>query len=91
RYPLGDLMNRATGDWNASRAIHGFTLVQTLDLIFFAVLSIACMLAIDIKLTFFCLAVMPLLPHGILRLARRERELHSSAQDKLGELAAVVT
>ncbi len=87
RYPLGDLMNRATGDWSASRAIHGFTLVLTLDLIFFAVLSISCMFSINVELTLYCLAIFPLLPHLILRLARLEHKLHTAAQEKLGELS----
>ena len=43
RYPLGDLMNRAIGDWNAGRAIHGFTLVLTLDLVFFSTLAVVSM------------------------------------------------
>ena len=90
-YSLGDLMNRATGDWNATRAIHGFTLVQSLDLIFFSVLSIACMIAIDWKLALTCLVILPFLPRTILKLARRERDQHAVAQDKLGELSDAVT
>jgi ATP-binding cassette subfamily B protein len=87
RYPLGDLMNRATGDWNASRQIHGFTLVTTFDLVFFTVLSIGSMLIIDVEMTIYCLAVFPLLPRLILRLARREHDQHGWAQEKLGELS----
>jgi ATP-binding cassette subfamily B protein len=90
-YSLGDLMNRATGDWNATRAIHGFTLVQSLDLIFFSVLSIASMIAIDWKLALACLVILPFLPRNILKLARRERDQHEIAQDKLGELSDAVT
>lgn len=87
RYSLGDLMNRATGDWNASRQIHGFTLVTTFDLIFFTVLAVASMLMIDVEMTLFCLAVFPFLPRLILRLARREHEQHRYAQEKLGVLS----
>ena len=90
-YSLGDLMNRATGDWNATRAIHGFTLVQSLDLIFFSVLSIASMIAIDWKLALACLVILPFLPRTIFKLARRERDQHEVAQDKLGELSDAVT
>ena len=90
-YSLGDLMNRATGDWNATRAIHGFTLVQSLDLIFFSVLSVASMVAIDWKLALACLVILPFLPRTILKLARRERDQHAVAQDKLGELSDAVT
>lgn len=87
RYPLGDLMSRATGDWNASRQIHGFTLVTTFDLLFFTVLAVGSMLLIDVEMTIYCLAVFPLLPRLILRLARREHDQHAFAQEKLGELS----
>ncbi|MEN9836262.1 MAG: hypothetical protein RL011_2455 [Pseudomonadota bacterium] len=90
-YSLGDLMNRATGDWNAVRAIHGFTLVQTLDLIFFSALSIGCILWINLPLGLAALAILPFLPLPILRLARREHDLHASAQDQLGKLSDAVT
>lgn len=87
RYTLGDLMNRATGDWSASRQIHGFTLVTTFDLVFFTVLAVASMLMINVEMTLFCLAVFPFLPRLILRLARREHEQHRYAQEKLGVLS----
>lgn len=86
-YPLGDLMNRATGDWTSSRAIYGFTIVQTLDMIFFTTLATGAMLLIDWQLTLLCLAVFPLLPRFILRLARREHDQHVVAQEKLGVLS----
>ncbi|MCX6111547.1 MAG: ABC transporter ATP-binding protein [Proteobacteria bacterium] len=89
-YPLGDLMNRATGDWNASRAIHGFTVVATLDMIFFTVLSVVSMLSIDLGLTLYCLFIFPFLPYWILKLARKEHDLHIVAQEKLGDLSDAV-
>ncbi|MBM4252772.1 MAG: ABC transporter ATP-binding protein [Deltaproteobacteria bacterium] len=90
-YSLGDLMNRATGDWNAVRAIHGFTLVQTLDLIFFSTLSVGCILWIHLPLGLASLVILPFLPLPILRLARREHDLHAVAQDQLGKLSDAVT
>lgn len=86
-YPLGDLMNRATGDWTSSRAIYGFTIVQTLDMVFFTTLAVGAMLLIDWRLTLLCLAVFPLLPRVILKLARKEHDLHVVAQEKLGVLS----
>lgn len=87
RYPLGDLMNRATGDWNASRTIHGFTLVLSLDLVFFSTLAIVSMFSLDVELTLYCLAIFPVLPRFILRLAKKEHDQHLVAQVKLGELS----
>lgn len=87
RYSLGDLMNRATGDWNASRAIHGFTIVMALDLIFFTCLAVTAMFLIDVELTLYCLAIFPLLPTVIMRLAKKEHDQHAFAQEKLGDLS----
>jgi ATP-binding cassette subfamily B protein len=87
RWTLGDLMNRATGDWNVTRAIHGFTIVLTLDLIFFTVLAVTSMFLIDVGMTLACLAVFPLLPRVIMRIARKEHDLHAVAQDQLGVLS----
>lgn len=87
KWSLGDLMNRATGDWNVTRAIHGFTIVMTLDLIFFTVLAVISMFVIDVEMTIACLAVFPFLPRVITKIARKEHDLHAVAQDKLGILS----
>lgn len=87
RWSLGDLMNRATGDWNSTRAIHGFTIVLTLDLIFFTVLAVTSMFLIDVQMTVACLLVFPFLPRVITRIARKEYDLHAVAQDRLGILS----
>ncbi len=87
RYPLGDLMNRATGDWNASRTIHGFTLVLSLDLVFFSALAVVSMFSLDVELTLYCLAIFPFLPRFILKLAKKEHDQHLVAQVRLGELS----
>lgn len=86
-YPLGDLMNRATGDWTSSRAIFGFTIVASLDMIFFVTLAVGAMLLIDWQLTLLCLAIFPVLPRIILRLARKEHDQHVVAQERLGVLS----
>jgi ATP-binding cassette subfamily B multidrug efflux pump len=87
RWSLGDLMNRATGDWNVTRSIHGFTIVLTQDLIFFTILAIISMFMIDIQMTLACLIVFPFLPRVITRIARKEHDLHAVAQNKLGDLS----
>jgi ATP-binding cassette subfamily B multidrug efflux pump len=87
RWSLGDLMNRATGDWNVTRSIHGFTVVLTLDLIFFTILAVISMFLIDVQMTLACLIVFPFLPRVITRIARKEHDLHAIAQNKLGDLS----
>ncbi len=90
RFTLGDLMNRATGDWNAARFIHGFTMVGTFDLIFVTVLAVTSMLLIDPQLTLLCLLIVPLLPRFVIKLAHKEADQHVVAQEKLSELSEVI-
>lgn len=87
RYSLGDIMNRATGDWSASRNIFGFSLVLALDIVCIAVFAVVAMLTIDVTLTLYCLIVFPLLPYFIGVLARKELLLHGVAQESLGVLS----
>ncbi len=91
RYTLGDLMNRATGDWHAARVIHGFTLVLTLDLIFFTVFALVMMFAIDPFVALLCILIFPFLPPKILKIARKEHDLHLVAQEELSSLSQAVT
>jgi ATP-binding cassette subfamily B multidrug efflux pump len=90
RFPLGDLMNRAIGDLHAGRAVHGFTIVLTFDMIFFAVLGVVAMLMIDVELALWSLAVFPFLPRNIIRLARREYVQHEKAQETLSSLSELI-
>ena len=91
RFPLGDLMNRAIGDLHAGRSVHGFTIVVTFDMVFFAVLGAVAMLMIDVELALFCLAVFPFLPRYIIRLAKREYTQHERAQERLSGLSDLIS
>ncbi len=91
RYSLGDLMNRATTDWNKTRFIHGFTIVLTFDLIFFSSLSIISMLMIHVKLALLCLCVIPFLPRRIIRISKKEYKLHQIAQEQLSLLSDLIS
>jgi ATP-binding cassette subfamily B multidrug efflux pump len=91
RYSLGDLMNRATGDWQSARIIHGFTLVLTLDLIFFTLFALVMMFTIDPYLSLLSILVFPFLPKPIIGLARKEHDYHLEAQEKLSDLSQGVT
>jgi ATP-binding cassette subfamily B protein len=91
RYPLGDLMNRATGDWNKSRFIHGFTMVMTFDIIFFSILALGSMLWINIELALLCLVLVPFLPRPIIRLSKREYSQHQKAQEQLSHLSDAIS
>jgi ATP-binding cassette subfamily B protein len=91
RFSLGDLMNRATADWNKTRFIHGFTIVLTFDLIFFTSLSVISMLMIHVKLALLCLCVIPFLPRHIIRISRREYTFHQVAQEQLSLLSDLIS
>jgi ATP-binding cassette subfamily B protein len=91
KYSLGDLMNRATGDWNSSRFIHGFTLVLTADMVFMTILCLTSMMLIDVPLTLMCIAIFPFLPRFIVKLATREHHQHRWAQEKLSELSDLIS
>jgi ATP-binding cassette subfamily B multidrug efflux pump len=91
RYSLGDLMNRATADWNKTRFIHGFTIVLTFDLIFFTTLSVVSMLMIHVKLALLCLCVIPFLPRHIIRISRLEYTFHQVAQEQLSLLSDLIS
>lgn len=91
RHSLGDLMNRATGDWNKTRFIHGFTIVMTFDVIFFSVLSTISMLMIDAKTALLCLVILPFLPRRIIRISKEEYRLHEFAQEQLSLLSELIS
>ena len=91
RHSLGDLMNRATGDWNKTRFIHGFTIVMTFDVIFFSVLSTISMLMIDAKTALLCLVILPFLPRRIIRISKEEYSLHEVAQQQLSRLSELIS
>ncbi len=91
RYSLGDLMNRATADWNKIRFIHGFTLVTAFDLIFFTILSVTSMLMIHPQLALLCLLMIPFLPRRIIRISRREYQQHQFAQVQLSHLSEIIS
>ncbi|RYZ59508.1 MAG: ABC transporter ATP-binding protein, partial [Proteobacteria bacterium] len=91
RHSLGDLMNRATGDWNKTRFIHGFTIVMTFDLIFFSILSTISMLMIDAPTALICLVIIPFLPKRIIRISKEEYRLHELAQEQLSSLSELIS
>jgi ATP-binding cassette subfamily B protein len=91
RYSLGDLMNRATGDWRSARFIHGFTIVLTCDMVFFTIFAGFSMLLIDWQLTLYSLAIFPFLPRFIARLAKLEHAQHTTAQEKLSDLSELIS
>lgn len=89
--PIGDLMNRAIGDWNKVRFNYGFTFVATLDVIYFVGLALISMLLMDWQLTLLCMVSVPFLPRPIFRLTQREGREHDVAQDSLSALSDLIS
>ena len=90
KYPLGDLMNRGISDINRVRAIHGFTIVMTYDVIFFTLLAVSSMMMIDWQLTLLCLVAVPFLPRPMTKISRDEYSQHIHAQTKLSDLSDLI-
>lgn len=91
RFPLGDLMNRSTADWNKSRFIHGFTMVLTLDMVLLTILGIGFMLYLNVELALLSLMIVPFLPPFVIRLSKKEYRLHGDAQEKLSDLSSLIS
>jgi len=91
RFHHGDLMNRAIGDVNASRLLHGFTLVLAFDVIFLASVAVFCMAWMSVKLTALCLFIIPLFPPLIRKIARQEYVDHQRAQEQLSLLSTRIS
>ncbi len=86
RLTVGELMNVGTGDLRTARFLFGFTLVGTTDFIFLLIFSLTAMFMIDVELSLAALAVVPLVPFAINRLAKLEHKFHKEAQERLSEL-----
>jgi ATP-binding cassette, subfamily B, multidrug efflux pump len=83
----GEVMNLATSDVNMARFAFSFTLVMLADLIFIAMLGVGSMLNIHWKLTLYTLGPAIVLPHILIRLARRESREYEKAQETLSSLS----
>jgi len=90
RFTVGDLINRISQDHNFTRFMHGFNLVETLDIVFFTSLGLVLMFLIDAELTLYCLLCFVVIPPFITRLARREYRQHLHAQEELSLLSDLV-
>jgi ATP-binding cassette subfamily B multidrug efflux pump len=84
-YTTGVLMNASTSDVNTGRFAFGFTIVGTIDVIFLTSLAVIMMLTINVKMTLIMLMMTPILPYFIKKLAAKEMDLFSHAQDFLGQ------
>ncbi len=90
RFTVGDLINRISQDYNVTRFMHGFNIVETLDILFFTSLGLVLMFLIDAELTIYCLLCFAITPPLIARLAHREYRQHLHAQEELSRLSDLV-
>lgn len=84
---FGDLMNRATADWNYARIIFGFVWVVTLDIVLLVGFGAAAMIWIDPILAALALSTLPLAAWFSRRYAKREFVEHTRSQETLGKLS----
>lgn len=90
-FRFGDIMNRAIGDVNAARYIYGFTLVLSLDVVFFTTFGIVAMVLTHKLLAVACVAPFLILPPMLFRLGVREYHAHEVAQNELSGLSDLIS
>lgn len=86
KFTKGVLMNATTSDVQSARMLFGFTLVMVTDVVFLGLFTFLSMLQIHVKMTFFCVATLLLVPIFIRLLSEREIESYEKSQDALGDL-----
>lgn len=91
RYPSGDLINRSITDINPARFIFGFTVVFSCDLLFFGLIGMTMMFAIDTVIASAVMGVFFCLPFLIFNVVKKEYDLHDMAQAKLSLLSESIT
>jgi len=86
----GELMNVAAGDVGSARYIYGFTLVMIIDFIFLLTFCISAMLYVSPLMTAVTMALLPVLPFILNKIAKKEQKAHSEAQAQLSSLSEKV-
>lgn len=84
---IGDLMARLTNDLTAVRQMYGFGILMLVSTTSILVLSIASMLALNVKLTVLSLVLMPIASVTFWAIGRRVNERFQQLQAQFGDLS----
>ncbi len=85
----GELMNIGAGDVGIARNIFGFTLVTSIDTLFLLIFCLVAMFNLNVELTLWSLALLPILPPLLKKVAKREASQHREAQECLSKLSDI--
>jgi ATP-binding cassette subfamily B protein len=86
----GDLINRATSDVDNIRRLLGFAVLSVVNTIFAYGLTLPVMLAIDVKLTLWAIAVYPVMLILVQLFSDRLRSQQQLVQEELSSLSELI-
>jgi len=87
---IGDLINRATSDVDNIRRLLGFAVLSLVNTIFAYALTLPAMLAINVRLTLFALAIYPLMFILVWVSSDRLRSEQMEVQERLSTVSQLV-
>ncbi len=87
---IGDLINRATSDVDNIRRLLGFAVLSLVNTIFAYALTLPAMLAINVRLTLFALAIYPLMFLLVWVSSDRLRSEQMEVQERLSTVSQLV-
>ncbi len=90
RNTSGDLINRATSDVDNIRRLVGFALLSLANTIFAYGLTLPAMLAINVRLSLFAVAVYPLMLIAVQIFSQKLQEQQLDVQEKLSEISQLI-
>lgn len=90
RFSTGDLMSRLTNDLVAVRMVMGPAVLQSTNTLFFVILALIMMLALDPKLTLIAFLPLPIMPLIIYRIGRKVRARSEKVQEGLADINSAV-
>ena len=86
KFTRGDLINLSTSDVTSAQNTLGFHFVTSTDFFFLFTLSLASMLAINVRLTLISLALFPVIPFFVYFICEKESKLYDLSQRALSRL-----
>jgi ATP-binding cassette subfamily B protein len=86
----GDLINRATSDVENIRRLVGFAVLSVANTLFAYLLTLPLMLAIDVKLSLYAIAVYPLIMLIVKFFSQRLRDQQLAVQTSLSNLSELI-
>jgi ATP-binding cassette subfamily B protein len=87
---IGDLINRATSDVDSIRRLVGFSVLSLVNTIFAYGLTFPSMLAIDVELTVWAIAIYPFMLILVQLFSHRLQSEQAEVQEELSDLSTLI-